>query len=277
MALVINTNIASISAVNRMNKTQNLLNSSLAKLSSGSRITRSADDAAGLAISEKLVANIRSSNQAARNATDGVSLIQTAEGGLNQISDILIRLRELGIQSASDTVGAQERQFADLEFQNLIAEIDRISQSTEFNGKKLISGEGESLEFQVGVNNNPEVDRIVYSPQNSDAGVDALGISGVNVLTKEDAQDSLSVLDDAIGVVNSNRATLGALQNRLQTTIENLQTSSENLSAANSSIRDADIAQESAEFAKATVLMAANTAMVAQANATPQIALRLIS
>ncbi len=277
MALVINTNIASISAVNRMNKTQNLLNSSLAKLSSGSRITRSADDAAGLAISEKLVANIRSSNQAARNATDGVSLIQTAEGGLNQISDILIRLRELGIQSASDTVGAQERQFADLEFQNLIAEIDRISQSTEFNGKKLISGEGESLEFQVGVNNNPEVDRIVYSPQNSDAGVDALGISGVNVLTKEDAQDSLSVLDDAIGVVNSNRATLGALQNRLQKTIENLQTSSENLSAANSSIRDADIAQESAEFAKATVLMAANTAMVAQANATPQIALRLIS
>ena len=277
MALVINTNIASLSAVNRMNKTQNLLNTSLARLSSGNRITRSADDAAGLAISDKLVANIRSTNQAARNASDGVSLIQTAEGGLNQISEILIRLRELGIQAASDTLGAQERQFSDLEFQNLISEIDRITQSTEFNGKKLISGEGESLEFQVGINNNAEVDRIVYSPQQSDAGVEALGISGINVLTKKDAQESLSLLDNAIGIFNSNRATLGGLQNRLQMTIENLHTSAENLSAANSSIRDADIAKESAEFAKATVLMSANTAMVAQANATPQIALRLIS
>ena len=277
MALVINTNIPSLVAVNRMHKTQTMFNSSLAKLSSGSRITKSADDAAGLAISDKLTANIRSTNQAARNASDGVSLIQTAEGGLSQISDILVRLRELGIQAASDTIGDQERQFSDHEFQNLISEIDRISKSTEFNGKKLISGEGESLEFQVGINNNPEIDRIVYSPEDSNAGKDALGVGSLNILTKADAQDSLAALDDAIGLVNSNRATLGALQNRLQMTIENLHVSSENLSAANSQIRDADIAQESANFAKASVLMAANTAMVAQANTTPQIALRLIA
>jgi flagellin len=276
MGLRINTNVGAIVAQNNLSRVQQKQQSTMAKLSSGSRINQAADDAAGLAISEKLKASIRGAQQASRNAGDGVSMIQTAEGGMNEISNILIRLRELSVQAASDTNGDQERKFTDLEFQNLVQEIDRIAASTEFNGKKLISGEGDGLEFQIGPMNNPDLDRMHFNPNESDARATTLGVAGLTVLQKSSAQGNLDVLDNAITKVNANRAVLGALQNRMLATINNLQVQNENLAAANSRIRDADIAEESAELAKAQILSASSTAIMAQANAAPQIALKLV-
>ncbi|MEI8345826.1 MAG: flagellin [Pseudomonadota bacterium] len=276
MGLRINTNVQAIVSQNNLSRVQQKQSSTLSKLSSGSRINQAADDAAGLAISEKLKASIRGTQQATRNANDGVSLIQTAEGGLNEVSNILIRLRELSVQAASDTVGDQERKFSDLEFQNLSQEVERIAASTQFNGKKLISGEGGALEFQIGTMNNPALDRMSYKPEESDARTATLGVAGLTVLTKPEAQENLEKVDVAINKVNANRATLGALQNRLISTVNNLEVQNENLAAANSRIRDADIAQESAELAKANILTAASTSVMAQANAAPQIALKLI-
>src|SRR5665647_29479 len=168
MGLRINTNTSSISAQRALGHTKMNLDNNLRKLSSGERITRAGDDAAGLAISEKLRANIRGIRQAKRNSDDGISLIQTAEGGLNEISSIIIRLRELSIQAASDTVGDTERVFSDIEFQNLLDEVQRISQSSEFNGRKLLNGTGGLVEIQVGLNNDPTLDRIKYDSTNTD-------------------------------------------------------------------------------------------------------------
>ena len=249
---------------------------SLAKMSSGSRINKAGDDAAGLAISEKLKANIRGTMQATRNAGDGISMIQTAEGGLNEVSNVLIRLRELSVQAASDTIGDQERKFADLEFQNLTQEVERIATSTQFNGKYLLSGEGDQLDFQIGIMNDEKNDRLSYRPQDSTARAADLGIAGLNVVSKGDAQGNLEKIDTAINSINGNRASLGALQNRLQSTISNLETRNENLSAANSRIRDTDIASESAELAKANILSAASSSVLAQANNSSSTALKLI-
>jgi flagellin len=276
MGLRINTNVQAITSQNNLARVQQKQASTLSKLSSGSRINQAADDAAGLAISEKLKASIRGTQQATRNANDGVSLIQTAEGGLNEVSNILIRLRELSVQAASDTVGDQERKFSDLEFQNMTQEVERIASSTQFNGKKLINGEGGSLEFQIGIMNTPELDRMSYRPEQTDARIATLGVAGLSVLSKESSQDNLEKIDEAINKVNANRANLGALQNRLLSTVNNLEVQNENLAAANSRIRDADIAQESAELAKANILTASSTSVMAQANAAPQIALKLI-
>ncbi len=277
MGFRIATNVQSLAAQRTLNLNREAQNKSLEKLSAGERITRAGDDAAGLAISEKLKAEIRSLRQANRNANDGISLIQTAEGGLNEIQNILIRLRELSMQAASDTVGDVERGFSNKEVQNLVQEMGRISEVTRFNGKDLLNGTGGALEFQVGTKNNPEQDRMVYDTTKADATVGKLGLTGLTVTTKLDAQTNLSKLDDAIRMVNDNRAEFGALQNRLQSTINNLAIADENLSAANSRIRDVDVASESSELAKRNILMQAGTAMLAQANSNGMMALKLIA
>jgi flagellin len=276
MGLRINTNVQSLRAQNSLAKVEENKASTLAKLSSGSRINKAGDDAAGLAISEKLKANIRGTQQASRNAGDGISMIQTAEGGLNESSNILIRLRELSVQAASDTIGDQERKFSDLEFKQLTSEMERIATSTQFNGKNLLSGEGDSLDFQIGITNDAKNDRLSYKPQDTSARIKDLGVDGLGVLTKTDAQNNLEKIDSAINGVNANRASLGALQNRLQSTISNLDVRTENLSAANSRIRDTDIALESAEMTKGNILSAAATSVLAQANNAGSSAIKLI-
>jgi len=276
MGLRINTNVQSLRAQNSLSKVEESKSNTLAKLSSGSRINKAGDDAAGLAISEKLKANIRGTQQAARNAGDGISMIQTAEGGLSESSNILVRLRELSVQAASDTIGDEERKFSNLEFQQLTNEMERIATSTQFNGKHLLNGEGGKLEFQIGIMNDEKNDRLSFDTSSTGARVSDLGLSGLGVLSKNDAQTNLEKIDQAINGVNANRASLGALQNRLQSTISNLEVRSENLSAANSRIRDTDIAQESAEMTKSNILSAAATSVLAQANNSGSTALKLI-
>lgn len=276
MGLRINTNVQSLAAQRSLGNVKKSQGDNLEKMASGSRINKASDDAAGLAISEKLKANIRGSQQAKRNAGDGISMIQTAEGGLNEVSNILVRLRELSVQSASDTVGDQEREFSDLEFQNLVQEVDRIAGSTKFNGRDLLTGEGETADFQVGIMNDDFNDRISYKPQDTAASADAIGIAGLSVGSKEGAQENLENIDSALNKINGNRANLGALQNRLQSTISNLDVKTENLSAANSRIRDTDIAATSSELTKANILTSASTSVLAQANSSQNAALKLV-
>ncbi len=276
MGLRINTNTTSLAAQRSLNKSTNSQQSNLEKLSSGSRINKAGDDAAGLAISEKLKANIRSTNQAKRNAGDGISMIQVAEGGMNEVSNILIRLKELSVQAASDTIGESERKFSDLEFQSLVQEVDRIAESTSFNGTNLLNGQGDSLDFQIGTGNQEGQDRIAYNPQDTSVKADAIGVASMSVLTKEDSQNNLEALESSIQGVNANRAVLGALQNRLTSTISNLEVKSENLSAANSRIRDTDVAEVSAKLTRDNILSQAGTSVLSQANASQNGALRLI-
>ena len=276
MGLRINTNVTSLSAQRTLGVSNMQKQSTLEKLSSGTRIVRAADDAAGLAISEKLKAQIRGVKQAERNASDGISMIQVAEGGLNETSNILTRLRELSVQAASDTVGDTERGFTNLEYQNLKQEIERISQVTEFNGKKLLNGEGDVYDFQIGVNNDDFQDRIKFNAQLTNSSLGSLGIDGIDISSKEGAQESLQILDEAITQVSGQRAELGAKQNRLNSTIQNLQVNSENLSAANSRIRDTDFASETAENTRLNILTNAGTSVLAQSNAQGSAALKLI-
>lgn len=276
MGYRINTNVVSLAAQRSLQSATAMQAKNLEKMSSGTRIVRSADDAAGLAISEKLKSQIRSTKQAERNANDGISLVQTAEGGLNEVSNILTRLRELSIQAASDTVGEKERSFSDAEYQNLKQEIQRISQVTEFNGKKLLDGTGDAYDFQVGINNNDFEDRIAYDAQATNSQLDELGIESISVQTKEDAQGALQAIDTAVQNVAGHRAQLGAIQNRLTSTISNLQVTNENLSAANSRIRDVDYAAATAEATKNGILQQAGTSVLSQANMKSQAALKLI-
>ena len=277
MGFRINTNVQSITAQRNLNLVRNLQDRSLERLSSGNRIVRAGDDAAGLAISEKLKSEVRSTRQAERNASDGISLIQTAEGALGEVSNIVIRLRELSTQSASDTVGDQERQFSNLEFQSLLQEVDRISSSTKFNGRNLLDGQGGKVEIQVGTGSDALLDRLHYNPENTNTTSSNLGISSLGVATKEQSQANLDQLDKALTGINENRSSLGALQNRLASTINNLEIKNENLSAANSRIRDTDVAEESAALTKANILAAASTSVLAQANSSGAAALRLVS
>jgi flagellin len=276
MGLRINTNVSSLGAQRTLGNTSTKLNSNLRKLASGERITRAGDDAAGLAISENLKAQIRGMRQAKRNANDAISMIQTAEGGLNEVSNIIIRLRELSVQTANDTLGQEERQFADIEFQNLKEEIDRISRSAQFNGINLLDGSGGKLEFQIGINNDPILDRLQYDGTNNDSTLASLGLSAESVLSKEGAQVSLKKLDDALVQVNGIRAGMGALQNRLSSTVNNLAISDENLSAAKSRIRDVDIASETAKMTKNNILVQSGVSVLSQANQFPNIALKLL-
>jgi flagellin len=276
MGMRITTNMAAISAQKNMVGSQRDIQKSMTQLASGSRITKSADDAAGLAISENLKSQIRSLGQAGRNANDGISLIQTAEGGLGEVSNILTRMRELGIQSASDTVSGRERELIDKEVQQLKNEVQRIAVTTKFGNQPLIDGTGETFDFQVGIQNDPMADRISFNAGEADATASALGIDGFDFTSKEGAQEALAALDDAQSNVNGFRATLGALQNRLQSTVDNTSTQNENLSAANSRIRDTDVAQSSADMARNNILLQASTSTLAQANQLPGLALKLI-
>lgn len=276
MGLRINTNTPSISAQRSLSVTNKRMNDNLRKLSSGERITRASDDAAGLAISENLKAQIRGNRQAKRNANDAISMIQTAEGGLSEISNIIIRLRELAVQAASDTVGSTERGFTDIEFQQLKEEIDRISKSAEFNGINLLDGSGGMLEFQVGVHNDPILDRLRYDGTKANTTLTSLGLTGETVSTKEGAQVTLKKLDNALVQINGVRAELGATQNRLSSTINNLAISDENLSAAKSRIRDVDVAAETADLARNNILVQAGTSVLSQANQAPNAALKLL-
>jgi flagellin len=257
-----------------MNQAQ--LAGSSEKLSSGSRINKSADDAAGLAISENLGGMIRSFAQAGRNAQDGISFVQVAEGGMAEVGNMIIRLREISVQASSDTIGDRERGFLDREAQQLKLEIQRIAQSTEYNGTPLLSGQGQKLDFQIGAKNDEFLDRISYDPSETNVTIDALGLSGIDLKEKGAAQAGLSNLDNAISVLNSNRSNLGALQNRLQSTIANTEVAIENYSAAKSRIRDADFASITADLTRDMVKTQASTSVLAQANQTTQMALKLI-
>jgi flagellin len=276
MGMRVTTNIAAINAQRNLVGSQRSINKSMAQLASGSRINIAADDAAGLAISEKLKAGIRSARQANRNANDGISMVQTAEGGLNEIGNIVTRLRELGIQAASDTVGATERGFLDKEVQQLKSEIQRISLSTKWGTTNLLDGSTPQFDFQVGIYNNAEEDRISFNASENNAQLDALGLAGIDYTSKEGAQDALSALDMAQNSVNGMRANLGALQNRLTSTTDNLGVLEENMSAANSRIRDTDVALASSEMTRNNILLQAGTSTLAQANSVNQLALKLI-
>jgi flagellin len=276
MGMRISTNVAAINAQRTMTTSQRDMSKALAQMSSGSRINKAADDAAGLAISENLKSQMRSLSQAGRNANDGISMVQTAEGGLGEISNILTRMRELGVQSASDTIGEKERGFLDKEVQQLKQEMQRITQTTRFGTQKLLDGTGDKLDFQVGINNDAEADRISYHAKDTDATIDTLGVAGFDFTSKEGAQSALSKIDEAQSMVNGYRAGLGALQNRLQSTVDNLGVQNENISAANSRIRDTDVAAASADMTRSNILLNANTSVLAQANSIPNAAMKLI-
>jgi len=277
MGLRINTNTASLNAQKVLWGTKLNLDKSMEKLASGYRINRAGDDAAGLAISENLRAQVRGLKQASRNANDGISLVQVAEGAMNELSTILIRLRELAVQAASDTIGPVERQFLNVEYDQLISEVDRIADGTEFNGTQLLAGVGSIMDFQVGIRNNPEIDRISFDSSKADANSAALGVNLTSVADKASAQNSLSAIDNAIMSVSAMRADFGALQNRLQTTVSNIANSVENMSAANSRIRDVDVAEETSEMTRQHILLQAGTGVLAQANQSANIALNLLN
>lgn len=276
MGLRINTNVASLNAQRNLRGSNNDMRKAMERLSSGYRINKAGDDAAGLAISENLKAQIRGFNMNLRNAEDGISLVQVAEGGLNETTSIMARLRELGIQAASDTIGTDERQFLNVEYQALLGEVDRIANATEFNKTKLLNGTGTVFDIQVGIRNLDGIDRITFDGTKADATVEALGLMGVDITKKEGAQKSLAVIDQAIQKVAAQRADFGALQNRLQSTINNLGVSVENLSAANSRVRDADIAAETAEMTRNNVMLNAGVSVLSQANQSTSMALKLL-
>ena len=277
MGLRIGTNVTALNAQKALWGTKNKMDSAMSRLSSGNRINKASDDAAGLAISENMKAQMRGLKQANRNAQDGISMIQTAEGSLSEVSNMLIRLRELGVQAASDTIGDRERGLANIEYTQLLEEIDRITGSSEFNGTPLLNGTGGLLDFQIGVKNSVDFDRISFNAAQADASSTAMGLDLTNILDKTSAQNSLSNVDSAINYVNQLRAGFGAIQNRLNSTVEGLQTNLENLSASNSRIRDADIADESTELAKQNILLQAGTSVLAQANQQPGLALSLLN
>jgi flagellin len=276
MGLRINTNVQALAAQRNLGVSNLRQQSSLEKMASGTRISKAADDSAGLAISEKMRADIRSLRQDSRNANDGISLVQVAEGGMNEVGNILTRFRELSIQAASDTIGDKERGFINKEVQQLRAEVDRISATTEFNGHKLLAGQGEKLEIQVGLNNSPENDRFVFDTQKMKTSLDGLGLTDINTETKEAAQSNLAKIDAAITSLSENRSEIGALQNRLGSSVQNLAIYEENLSAARSRIYDVDMASESSEMTKNSILSQAGTSVLSQANSNAQMALKLL-
>ena len=276
MGFRVSTNIAAINAQRNLGQSQVKIQKSMGQLASGSRINKAADDAAGLAISERLKASIRSIKQSNRNANDGISMVQTAEGGLNEIGNIVVRLRELGIQAASDTVGQTEREFINREVDALKNEVQRIAKVTTWGTTKLLDGSTPVFDFQVGVFNDDFEDRISFDSGQNVATLDALGLAGLDYTTKEGAQTALQALDTAQDQTNEMRANLGALQNRLMSTVNNLEVAEENMSAANSRIRDTDVAAASAEMMRNNILLNASTSTLAQANQTSGMALKLI-
>ncbi len=273
MSMSIRTNLASLNAQRNLSDSQNTLDTAMARLSSGYRITKAGDDAAGLGISTKLEAQIRSYNQASRNANDGLSVIQTTESSLNETSNILTRLRELAMQSASDGIGDTERGYIQTETDQLTGEIDRISATTKFNGTQLLGGTTTTLDFQVGVEGTTN-DVISFNTIAGDTT--SLGVNGLDLSSKASAQGNLSVIDAALTAVSTARSSLGAAGNRLQSAINNIQSFSEALSAADSRIKDVDVAEETSAMARANILQQAGVSVLAQANQQPQLALKLL-
>ncbi len=275
MPMVINTNISSLEAQKNLNASQGKLRKSFQRLSSGFRINTAADDAAGLAISESMRSQIRSYTVAERNTNNAISMSQAAEAGLGQISGILIRMRELGVQAANGDLTTTDRNYLDTEFQQLKEEIDRLSETTEFNGKEMLAGAMATIDFQVGINTTTfDVISIGFGG----VSLSALGLSGANI-TGASATNSLAAIDAvdaAFATVSTRRADFGAVQNRLEVSISNTQSIRTNMSAANSRIRDVDVALETAEMARSQVLLQAGTSVLTQANQLPQNALSLL-
>ncbi len=284
MPVYVNTNISSLRAQRSLGRNQGAQDQSLHRLSTGLRINSAADDSAGLAISEKFKSQIRSLEQAQRNANDGISLIQVAEGSLAEMGDMLKRMRELAIQSANGTLTDSDRGFLQGEFNELVKEMARISSTTEFNGRKLLNGSASAgVSFQVGINDTAD-DRITVSIAN--VGPDKLGSSaGAAASTKinaqsisqaSSAQGTLSIIDEALVQLSEVRSVLGAVQNRLTRSIENIGSSVENLSAANQRIRDVDVARETSSLTRNQILVQAGVSVLSQANSSPQVALSLL-
>ncbi|HHW39455.1 MAG TPA: flagellin [Bacillales bacterium] len=268
----INHNISAMNAYRQLTINNTNVAKSLEKLSSGLRINRAGDDAAGLAISEKMRGQIRGLDMATKNAQDGISLIQTAEGALNETHSILQRMRELAVQSANDTNTNADRTELQKEVNQLLSEIDRIAKNTQFNTKNLLDGSFSGT-LQIGANTNQNMSIQIATMDTTALG---LSISTSDISTQSGANAAISIIDAAIGTVSSERAKLGAVQNRLEHTINNLGTASENLSAAESRIRDTDMAKEMMEFTKNSILSQAAQAMLAQANQVPQGVLQLL-
>jgi len=274
MGLQINTNVAAMNAYRNLSSTQGSMATSLERLSSGLRINRAADDAAGLAISEKLRAQTNGLNQATSNAQDAISLVQTAEGALNETHSILQRMRQLSVQSANDTNTSDDRAAIQKEVTALNGELDRIASTTQFNGQHLLDGTGGtagSFTFQIGANNGQTV-----SVAFAKADTTTLGTGALDVSTQAGAASALTAVDAAIKTVSGDRADLGAVQNRLQHTINSLNVASENSAAAESRIRDTDMAKEMTSFTRSQILQQAGVSMLAQANSAPQSVLKLL-
>ena len=278
MGLRISTNLAAMSAQRALAGSSEVQAKSYQRLASGNRITSAGDDAAGLSISENLRAQIRSMGQAERNASDGISFIQVAEGGLNEIGNMLIRMRELSVQAASDTIGDKERGFVNQEVQALSKEIDRIANNTNFNGTYLLNGEApKELQFQVGIRKDPNgSDRVTFNPNEYNVRAGVLGIDSLDYTSTDGARDAMDQVDSAISKVFETRAKLGAAQNKMHATVSNLSIAKENLSAARSRIADTDVAVETSELVRGNILQQAGVSVLAQANSTPMSALKLL-
>ena len=279
MAISLLTNVASQNAQRNLSATQTALAGSIGKLSSGMRINSAADDAAGLGISENLKADLRSLGQAQRNANDGVSMSQVAEGSMNEMAGIVTRMRELAVQSANQTLGGTERGYIQTEFSQLRNEVNRISAVTEFNGQKLIDGSASAgLTFQVGMQNtnNDRISMSITKLTTSTLGSTSLHIASASLSTVTGARNALGAFDKAIEQLSTARSKVGAVQNRMQITISNLSVAQENLSAANSRIRDVDVASESSTLTKSQILSQAGLAVLSQANQLPNSALSLL-
>lgn len=274
MGLRINTNIASVNAQRNLAEITSRLGQSFRRLSTGLRITRAADDAAGLAISERLRSQIRSLGQAGRNANDAISLVQVGEGALNEVSNILTRLRVLAIQAANGSTSGADKNTIHEEFSALVAEIDRIALSTEFNGVKLLDGSSSVSSFQIGIHSNPAIDQLSISL--TPALATTLGLATLDVGSTGNTSLAIGQIDTAINTVASLRGRFGAVQNRMQSIVANIAVARESLSAAESRIRDVDIAVETANLTRNTIMQQAAIAILVQANAQPSVALQLL-
>lgn len=274
MSLTISTNVTSMTAQNSLAKTQSALSTSFARLSSGMRINSAADDAAGLGISKSMNAQVRSYAVAERNTNDGISMLQTADGGAEEIHNLMTRMRELAVQASNGSLSANDYTNLDAEYQQSASEIDRISASVNFNGLNLLSGTAATKSFQVGIGTAAS-DRISVSFGGADA-TRLLGATATDVTTFAKAQTAITALDTGIQTLSGVRAGFGAAMNRFSNTISNLQTMQTNTSAALSRIRDADVAQETANLSKNQVLAQAGAAILSQANQTPQLAMSLL-
>jgi len=272
MGLRVNTNIASLTAQRNLHTVSSRLQGNYARLSSGLRIATASDDAAGLAISERMRAQIRSYSVTARNAQDGISLAQTTEGALNEVSNILTRMRELAIQAANGTLAQEDRDTIDVEVQALIEEIDRIAGTTEFNGVSLLNG-ASTIDIQVGIDSGANE---VIGIDTVDVQTSALFTAAIDVTSVGGANSALAVLDGGIDIINTTRGDLGAAENRMQSALASILNARENLSAAESRIRDVDVAAETADLTRNSIMQQASVSVLQQANAQPQIALSLL-